>query len=62
MTQSYLFHRVPLLLLAALLLTCGWPALAQGNPKNGEYIAKAAGCVGCHTENKAGAASLLTNY
>ena len=26
--------------------------LAQGDAKRGEYIAKAAGCVGCHTEAK----------
>jgi mono/diheme cytochrome c family protein len=25
-------------------------AAAQGDPKRGEYLAKAAGCVGCHTE------------
>ena len=27
-------------------------ALAQGDAKRGEYLAKAAGCVGCHTEEK----------
>ena len=27
-------------------------ALAQGNVKNGEYIAKASGCIGCHTDTK----------
>jgi mono/diheme cytochrome c family protein len=27
------------------------PALAQGDAKRGEYIAKAAGCKGCHTED-----------
>jgi mono/diheme cytochrome c family protein len=31
-------------------------ALAQGDAKRGEYLAKAAGCVGCHTEEKEGAA------
>ena len=25
-------------------------ALAQGDPKRGEYLAKAGGCLGCHTE------------
>jgi len=55
MNILFLTHRVHRLLLAALLLAGAWPALAQGNAKNGEYIAKAAGCVGCHTVNKAGA-------
>lgn len=27
---------------------------AQGNAKNGQYLAKAAGCVGCHTDTKPG--------
>jgi mono/diheme cytochrome c family protein len=27
-------------------------AFAQGDPKLGEYLAKAGGCVGCHTEDK----------
>jgi mono/diheme cytochrome c family protein len=37
--------------LVALLLSCGAPAVAfsQGHAKRGEYVAKAAGCVGCHT-------------
>jgi mono/diheme cytochrome c family protein len=30
-------------------------ALAQGDAKRGEYLAKAAGCVGCHTEEREGA-------
>lgn len=30
-------------------------AWAQGNATNGLYLSKAAGCVGCHTVNKAGA-------
>ena len=30
-------------------------ALAQGDAKRGEYLAKAGGCVGCHTEDKEGA-------
>ena len=25
-------------------------ALAQGDAKRGEYLAKAGGCIGCHTE------------
>ena len=28
------------------------PAFAQGDPKRGQYLAKAGGCVGCHTEAK----------
>jgi mono/diheme cytochrome c family protein len=42
--------RAGLFFLAALLFACG--AAAQGDAKRGEYIAKAAGCVGCHTETK----------
>lgn len=30
---------------------------AEGDPKRGEYLAKAGGCLGCHTEAKKGAAS-----
>ncbi len=36
------------LLLLGLLL--GGGALAQGDAKHGEYLAKAGGCVGCHTQ------------
>jgi mono/diheme cytochrome c family protein len=32
------------------------PALAQGDAKRGEYLMKAGGCLGCHTEEKKGAA------
>jgi mono/diheme cytochrome c family protein len=35
-----------LLFLAAAL------CLAQGDPKRGEYLSKAGGCLGCHTEEK----------
>ena len=28
------------------------PGLAQGDAKRGAYLAKAAGCAGCHTEAK----------
>ena len=34
---------------------CG-SAAAQGDPRKGEYLAKAAGCVGCHTAELAGSA------
>jgi mono/diheme cytochrome c family protein len=39
-------------LLALLLGASIAPALAQGNAKRGEYLAKAGGCLGCHTETK----------
>ena len=45
--------------LAALALLLGaWTvsASAQGDAKRGEYLAKAGGCLGCHTEAKEGAA------
>jgi mono/diheme cytochrome c family protein len=34
-----------------------WAALAvaQGDAKRGEYLSKAAGCIGCHTETREGA-------
>ena len=41
-------------LVLALLLAAAGTALAQGDAKRGEYLAKAAGCVGCHTEEKEG--------
>ena len=42
--------------LAALLLASAFGnAFAQGDAKRGEYLAKAAGCAGCHTEEKEGA-------
>src|SRR5882672_5590635 len=47
--------RSPFILAAALLLAPLECALAQGDAKRGEYLAKAGGCVGCHTEEKEGA-------
>jgi mono/diheme cytochrome c family protein len=44
--------RLPLVL---AVLFCAGSALAQGDAKRGEYLAKAGGCVGCHTEDKEGA-------
>src|SRR5690349_11335733 len=41
--------------LAIVLVALAHAAGAQGDPKRGLYIAKAAGCVGCHTEAKEGA-------
>jgi len=43
------------LLLAVALLAAPLGAMAQGDAKRGEYLAKAGGCVGCHTEEKEGA-------
>ena len=37
---------------ALLLWAAGVNAFAQGDAKRGEYLAKAGGCVGCHTEEK----------
>jgi mono/diheme cytochrome c family protein len=48
--------RTPFILAVALLLAAPLEvALAQGDAKRGEYLAKAGGCVGCHTEEKEGA-------
>jgi mono/diheme cytochrome c family protein len=41
-------------LFLALCLSC-LAAFAQGDAKRGEYLAKAGGCLGCHTEEKTGA-------
>jgi mono/diheme cytochrome c family protein len=38
--------------LAVLLAAVHGGASAQGDAKRGAYLAKAAGCVGCHTEAK----------
>lgn len=47
--------RVHLQLTAALLLLAiATVASAQGNSVKGQYLANAAGCIGCHTVNKAG--------
>ena len=42
------------LAVTGLLLACVTQVFAQANVKNGEYVAKAGGCVGCHTEAKSG--------
>ena len=45
--------RSPIRLLLGLVLgTALGNALAQGDAKRGEYLAKAGGCIGCHTEEK----------
>ncbi|HZR70417.1 MAG TPA: cytochrome c [Burkholderiales bacterium] len=38
--------------LALVLALSTASALAQGDAKRGEYVAKAGGCIGCHTEDK----------
>jgi len=38
--------------LTLLLATASGSVVAQGDAKRGEYLAKAGGCVGCHTEEK----------
>ncbi|OGA96924.1 MAG: hypothetical protein A3G27_15535 [Betaproteobacteria bacterium RIFCSPLOWO2_12_FULL_66_14] len=43
-------------MLLALLLGLAGGTFAQGDAKRGQYMAKAAGCVGCHTEAKPDAA------
>jgi mono/diheme cytochrome c family protein len=44
-----------LLLFAVVFLAFFQSASAQGDAKRGQYLAKAGGCVGCHTEEKQGA-------
>ena len=48
-----------ILFVAVAAISPPLPAQAQGNPtgnaKRGEYLSKAAGCLGCHTEEKKGA-------
>jgi mono/diheme cytochrome c family protein len=47
--------RTPFILAVALLLAAPLEnAVAQGDAKRGEYLAKAGGCVGCHTAEKEG--------
>ena len=45
-------------LVACALMLASWVACAsaQGDARRGEYLAKAGGCLGCHTEEKKGAA------
>jgi len=49
-------RRAPVLALAIVLCLGAAQSFAQVNAKNGEYLAAAAGCVGCHTDTKPGAA------
>lgn len=55
MNISSSLFRVYFRALSACLLGLATSAFAQGNVANGQYLAKAGGCVGCHTVNKAGA-------
>jgi len=55
MKLSPLSSHTRLLLATLLALMAFVPSWAQGNVQNGLYISKAAGCLGCHTENKSGA-------
>jgi len=49
--------RHPLQTAALVLMLGAWvaPASGQGDAKRGEYLAKAGGCHGCHTETREGA-------
>ena len=44
-----------MIVLAAALGAAALPAQSQGDAKRGAYLAKAGGCLGCHTEEKKGA-------
>ena len=54
MTRS-IRHGVHAASLVMLLACATAPAAAQGDAKRGEYLSKAAGCLGCHTDEKKGA-------
>ena len=49
-------RRLPAAVAACLFSCVAGVALAQGDARRGEYVSKAAGCVGCHTANAPGAA------
>ncbi|MBM3344162.1 MAG: c-type cytochrome [Betaproteobacteria bacterium] len=46
---------VPLLLALTSVVWAQAPQPAKGDAKRGEYLSKAGGCLGCHTEEKQGA-------
>lgn len=50
--MSSRFHLLALACAAFIGCSSSW---AQGDAQKGHYLAKAAGCAGCHTDNKAGA-------
>ena len=47
--------RMVMAALAGTLASGLVPVLAQSSVQNGQYVAKAAGCAGCHSDTKAGA-------
>ncbi len=49
---SFLVRELQAGALVLLLLCMAASASAQGDARRGEYLAKAGGCVGCHTEEK----------
>jgi len=51
-----LVRRCLALFAAALLAAWAAAVCAQADPKRGEYIARAAGCAGCHTDSAPGSA------
>lgn len=57
MKFQVMFGRTALAFVLSLgfLLLGASAGLAQGNVKNGQYIAKSSGCIGCHTDTKPGA-------
>ena len=50
-------RRLPAAAVAACVSCVVGVALAQGDARRGEYLSKAAGCLGCHTANTPGAAA-----
>jgi len=61
-------HTLQSVALVVLFGACIASASAQGDAKRGEYLAKAGGCLGCHTEEKkdavpfAGGRALITPF
>ncbi len=55
MTLYSLFRPIQTALWGLLALLASAQVVAQGDAQKGQYLAKAAGCVGCHTDNKSGA-------
>lgn len=48
-------HAILFMGLVGTALIVPTPASAQADVRHGQYVVQAAGCVGCHTDNKAGA-------
>ena len=51
-TDTPMKQKIQLAVFALLLGVSATTAFAQGDTKRGEYLAKAGGCLGCHTEDK----------